>query len=151
MLTKQVTINNKQTRNVLNFKPINGMSMNHYQRLISYINELVRDKAERTDDGWSLSFNDLTDDEQGELIVLQLEEDDRDTYDCFHQADQYAKDDEITCALIKLLRDNNPDTREDFAEAVRKQSIARYQNKLQELIDDSCGWERMNNSQGFID
>lgn len=130
---------------------LRDITMTHYQRLINYIDDLVLDKATREEDGWFLSFDDLDEDEQGHLVTLMLEYDDRDTTDCFHQADQYAKDDEVTCALIKMLNDNSPDNREDFANIVRKQSIKSYQSKLQEEIDDRCGWVRqeIHESRGY--
>jgi hypothetical protein len=130
---------------------LRDITMTHYQRLINYIDDLVLDKATREEDGWFLSFDDLDEDEQGQLVTLMLEYDDRDTSECFHQPDQYAKDDEITCSLIKMLNDNSPDNREDFANLVRKQSIKCYQSKLQEEIDDRCGWVRqeIQDSRGY--
>lgn len=114
--------------------------MSFYQQLINSIDSLIRCKGVYSDDSYLLTFDDLDEDEQGELVTLALEADDRDTYECFHQADKYAKDDDISCALVKLLKSNTPDNREYFAEEVRKQSINRYRNYLENLIDERCGW-----------
>ncbi len=128
--------------NIFDFDSRLRKTMTHSQRLLSYVNSLVLDNAERNTDGWYLSFNDLSDDEQGTLVALKLEEDDRDTFDCFHEADQYAINDAITSSFLKFLKNSSSDNRFDFAEAVRINSINRYRSKLQDLINDRCGWER---------
>lgn len=126
-------------------------NMSFHQQLVNEIDSLIRDKGKYIDGGYQLSFDDLDEDEQAQLVVLQLEEDDRDSTDCFHDASQYAKDDNVTCALIKMLRNITPDTQEDFAQEVIRNSIKSYRNRLGELIEDRCGWvtQYFHDSKGF--
>lgn len=111
-----------------------------YQQLVYRIDDLILDKGKHDQDGYSLSFRDLDENEQGELVALQLEEDDRDTTDCFHEASKFAMNDKITCALLTLLKNDSPDNREDLANLIRENSINQYKAKLQDLINDRCGW-----------
>jgi hypothetical protein len=126
-------------------------NMSFYQQLINEVDSLIRDKGKYIDGGYELSFNDLDEDEQAQLVVLCLEEDDRDATDCFHDASQYAKDDNVTCALIKMLKNITLDNQEDFAQAVLKNSIRNYSSRLNELFEDRCGWVTKNfhDSKGF--
>jgi len=113
--------------------------MNHYQQLIRAIDDLILDKAQQTQEGgYSLSVYDCDEDELGQLAHLFLEQDDRDTSDCFHQGDQFAIDDHITCALIKMLTQNNADSRDAFAQLVRQNTIKKYRDQMQALIDIRC-------------
>lgn len=145
-------VDNNQNGKILSFNQ-KDFNLTHYQRLIGYINELVRVNATRDDDGWHLDFDDLNDEEQGQLIALQLEENDRDTTECFYQPDRYSQEDEITCALLNLLKNNSNLNCEQFATAVRKQSINRFKHQLQDLIDDRCGWEyqEWKDNKGFYE
>jgi hypothetical protein len=125
-------------------------NMSFYQQLINEIDSLILNKGRCLADGYHLSFDELDECEQAELVVLQLEDDDRDTSDCFQQADRYAKDDSITSALIRMLKNINPTTQEDFANEVIKQSINRYRKTLSELIAERCGWvTKYQTSKGY--
>jgi len=112
--------------------------MNFYQQLVSAIDELIECRAIRDSEGYHLQIDDLDEEEQCSLVALALEIDDRDTYECFNQPEKDAKDDDITCALIKMLKDISPDNCEDFAKEVRKQSIKRYRKYLNKMIDNQC-------------
>lgn len=112
--------------------------MNHYQNLINYIDELILTKAKKTADGYQLSITDLYEDQLGQLAALFLEYDDRDTSECFCEPEKYAIDDDITCALLKMLTNNNLDDKEDLAELIRKNTIKRYSEKMQDYISERC-------------
>lgn len=112
---------------------------NHYKNLINYIDDLILDKAEKTPEGYFLQVDDLDDDELGNLANLFLEYDDRDTSDCFQEADKYAIDDNITCALLNMLKDNSEEAKQNFSELVRQNTIKRYRNRMQEYINERCG------------
>lgn len=126
-------------------------NMSFYQQLVNEIDSLIRDKGKYIDGGYELSLDDLDEEEKAQLVVLCLEEDDRDSTDCFHDASQYAKDDNVTCALIKMLKNINPETQEDFANEVIRNSIKSYSHRLAELIEDRCGWvtKDFHDSRGF--
>src|ERR1017187_8737522 len=82
-----------------------NLTMAPYQSLVSYVNEIVYDKARHTDEGLKLDVNDLEDHEIGKLAALFLEYDDRDTTDLFKETHRHAYDDKITLSLLKLLQD----------------------------------------------
>lgn len=115
-----------------------NLTMTHLQRLNSYIDDLILDKAKRKSDGYYLSIDDLDDDEQGEFAALLLECDDRDTTDCFHEDDKYAVDDNITCALFNLLKNDSKDNREDLATLIRNNTIKIYAKRMESLLDEHC-------------
>lgn len=115
-----------------------NLTMTPYQKIISYIDNIISDKAERLEDGYFLTVDDLDTDEQGELAALFLDYYDRDTSECFYEADQYAINDNITCALLKMLQNDTPDNREDFANLVRNNTIKRFRKNMEEMIDERC-------------
>ncbi len=126
-------------------------NMSFHQQLVNEMDNLIRDKGEYVDGGYHLDFDDLDEDEQATLVMLQLEDDDRDTSECFYDASEFPKNDNVTCALIKMLRNINPETQEDFAAAVLKNSIKSYRKRLSELLEDRCGWvtKDFHDSKGF--
>lgn len=126
-------------------------NMSFYQQLVNEMDSLIRDKGKYEDGAFYLDFDELDQDEQAHLVMLQLEDDDRDTSECFHDASEYAKNDNVTCALIKMLKNINPETQEDFATAVLNNTIKRYRKHLSELMEDRCGWvtKDFHDSKGF--
>ena len=113
--------------------------MTPYKKLINAIDSLIVDKAHRSYDGWSLSFDDLYEHDQGHLTALMIEYNNLDTSDCFRQ-NVFEKDDEITIALLKMLTENTYDSQEELISAIRTQSIKRHRSQIQEHINDRCGW-----------
>jgi hypothetical protein len=119
--------------------------MSPYQNLNRYINDLIRDKAilaDEPEDGYVLSIDDLSYEELGELAALFLEYNDRDTSECFNDPTQNIMDDDITCALLKVLKDDNLETRQDLAVLIRTQTIKRFKNDMQDWINRNCLWEK---------
>ena len=110
--------------------------MNHYRNLTNYVDSLISYKAERTPEGLLISLDDLDDDEIGKMATLFLEYDDRDTTECFADHTSYAIDDDITCALLKMLKNDSAENRQEFANLVRKNTIRKYTPKMQEMLDE---------------
>lgn len=107
------------------------LTMNHYKKLVHYIDDLILDKAKRTSDGFILSINDLDSDELGDITALYLEYNDRDTSDCF-------QDENITSSLLKLLQNDSVDNKEDFATIIRNSTIQQYELQIEHLIQERC-------------
>jgi hypothetical protein len=128
-----------KTQSMMLLQPVKrNLTMTPKQRLHSYVDELILDKAKRGSDGYYLSLDNLDDDEQGQLAVLLLEVDDRDTTDCFHEDDKYTIDDNITCALLNLLKNDSTDNREDLATLIRNNTIKKYSKRMESLLDEHC-------------
>lgn len=115
-----------------------NLTMTHQQRLNSYIDDLILDKAKRKSDGYYLSIDNLDDDELGQLAYLLLECDDRDTTECFYEADQFSIDDNITCALLNLLKEDSDENREELASLIRHNTIKKYSKRIESLLDEHC-------------
>lgn len=114
------------------------MLATYKKRLTRYINSLISDKAIRHQDGYELSFNALDDKEQGYLTSLLIEENDRDVSECFYETNQLIINDNITCSLLMLLQDNSEENKESLANLIRKNTIKKYVNRIQSLINNQC-------------
>jgi hypothetical protein len=110
-----------------------------YNNLIHYIDDLIDCKASYDSEGYQLSIKNLDEEELGHLAYLFLEMDDRDTYDCFIDASKDTND-EITCALINLLKENSYDHQQDLSNLIFKRSINRYKPLMQKRIDERCSY-----------
>lgn len=114
------------------------LTMTYYQKLIRYIDDLIIEKGKRTNQSYDLSIDDLDDSEQGILASLLLESNDRDTSDCYHESNSDDINDNITCSLINLLKNDSMDSKEDFATLVRKNVINKSLPFLEKLIQQQC-------------
>lgn len=114
------------------------LTMTPYNKLIHRIDDLILDKASFDSDGYSLSVHDIDEHELGNIAADFLEYDDRDTTECFYQADKYSKDDDITCSLLSFLKSDTKETKQNFADTIRKNTIKKYLPRMQELIDERC-------------
>ena len=124
------------------------MNNNHYRNLINYIDELISYKSYIVDGEYSLSIEKLDEDELGKLAALFLEVNGRDAQDCFQDPNQYTKDDDITCALLSLLKGNTEDNRENLATMIFKWSIEAFKPSMQSLIDERCSEVREIEAEG---
>lgn len=113
---------------------------NHYNNLINYIDELIDIHCEYEDEGYFLNIQQLDDDELGKLSYLFLELNNRDTYEFFIDSSK-DKNDEVTCALIKLLQDNSYDNQQDLSNLIFKQSIQFCKPFIQIEIDNRCAYQ----------
>ena len=135
----------------LNTHYVKGLThMNHQRNLENYAIDLVAYQADYDRDIYSLCLSDLSDDDQNELVRLYLENVDRDTSECIHGND-LSIDNEFTCALLSMLKNNCADTREHFAEVTRKNVISYYKKSIQNTLDEACETYQLNieNENGF--
>ncbi len=128
--------NDKNNRMLLSKKGI--LSMTPYRNLVTYIDALILAKGIFNNEEYSLSIDKLDEHELGNITCLFLEYDDRDTSDCFYEADQKSIDDNITCSLIKILQNNSPENNLTLSSLIRFNTIKKYKSKMQELIDERC-------------
>ncbi len=118
--------------------PVKGMTtMTHKRNLYCYAESLVSDYAKHNGDTYQLFLCDLPQDEQGELARLYLETIDRELTECVHGQD-FSSDNEYTCALLELLKEDSIENRERFAEITRKNVITYYEPTLQIILDEAC-------------
>ncbi len=112
-------------------------NVNHQRNLSNYAEELVSYYAKYDADQYNLNLSDLPDEEQNELVRLYMEFTNRETGECVHGND-FSIDNEYTCALLNMLREDSKENRENFAEVTRKNIILYYTNSLQEILDTAC-------------
>ena len=114
----------------------------HQENLVNYVDDLIRiyGYLPATQKSYCLTLDMLENEQLGKLAYLFLEADDRDTYDCFNNPSQSAINDDITCALIKMLKNNTKEARDDFAQLIYECSIYRYKKEMQQLIDERCSF-----------
>lgn len=111
------------------------LSMTPTQRITSYIDNLILEKGEN----YSLLVDALESDEAGTLASFLIDENDRDTQDCFNESDQYPLNDKITIALLKVLQNDSPENLDNLSTLIRNNVIKIYRNIMQERIDERCG------------
>jgi len=107
------------------------MNKKYYADIINYIDELI---GEHNQDFSIESIEDLSEDEFNHLAFLFLEYYDRDTQECFQNSNQYRKDDDITCALIGVLRNDSRDNRNELCDLILRQTKNSFRNEIKELI-----------------
>lgn len=112
-------------------------SLSHEKRLFNFTDELVANYAKFVNDQYQLPINTLPDFEQNELARLYLEYTDRDLTECVNGND-LSIDNDYTCALLNMLRDDCQQNRDALANIMRKNIVAYYANSLQDLLNSSC-------------
>lgn len=124
--------------------------MNHERNLNDFAEELVANYAKFDDESFYLSLSKIPDDEQGELARLYMEYTDRDTSECVYGED-FTIDNEFTCALLALLKEDSHENRVNLAEVTRKNTILYYKKSLQKVIDEACDAHLLNlyNEDGY--
>ena len=130
---------------------INGLKpMDNQQNLSTYAEELVYQFGKYQDDQYSLNLFDLSEYDQNELARLYMETTDRETGECVHGND-FSIDNDYTCALLAMLKNNCLETQTTFAEITRKNIITYYAKSLQTVLDDACNDLQchFNEEQGF--
>lgn len=111
--------------------------ISHKQNLSNYAEELVNEYGQFNDNQYDLTLSNLPEDEQNELARLYMEFTNRETGECVHGND-FSIDNDYTCALLSMLKNDCKETRETFAEVTRKNIITYYTESLQQVIDDAC-------------
>ena len=121
------------------------------RNLSDYAQELVYNHGIYDGEFYNLSFKKLHEDEQAELVRLFMESTDRDTSECVH-GDDFSIENDYTCALLALLKNDCQETRDTFADVTRKNVIKYYSKTLQDVLNDAsndllCS---LNDEQGLL-
>ena len=124
--------------------------VNHKTNLSNYAEELAYTYGKYNGEQYDLILSELPEDEQNELVRLYLESIDRETSECVHGKD-FSIDNDYTCALLAMLKDDCEETREHFATITRKNIIIYYTDSLQYVLDEGCHdlLCNMNNESGM--
>lgn len=109
----------------------------HERNLRDYTQELVYSYGVRHDDHYELVLDKLSTPCQMELARLYIESIDREIEWACYGDDQSINSD-FLCAMLAMLKDSNPETRDNFAQVTSVNLFKYYQKTLQELIDEAC-------------
>lgn len=111
--------------------------LNHNRNLNDYAEELVATYAKYDGDQYDLSLDMLPDHEQNELVRLYIESIDREIeWACY--GDDESLNSSFLCAMLAMLKDDNEETRQHFAETTRKNLLIYYKDSLTDLLDTAC-------------
>lgn len=114
--------------------------MSFYDQLVSRIDRLILDKGTfNFDSEYVLNFDDLSDEDQGELVTFVLEKNNRNIAWLFQDLSD-DKNNDLICSLIAILKDKSPDNLEDFANLIRDRAIKHYSPYLDYLIGGRCAY-----------
>lgn len=109
--------------------------MTPYNELVNLIDDLIFNYAKRDSDGYWLSYSDLDEDSQNEIVAKFIDYDDRDLFSVYENE----KYDDIVCAMLSMLKKNTVESEQDFSACLKKNLRSYYANRAQELIDERCG------------
>lgn len=126
------------------------MNVSHEKNLHDYAQEIVANYAKYDGESYCLTLSNLPDDEQNELARLLIESLDREVNECIYGND-FTINNEFTCALLELLKNDNPGTRRNFAEVTLRNILIYYKDSLQTIIDEACTeyLHNLNNQAGY--
>ena len=118
--------------------------------LSNYTQYLVDNRARYDGDNYLLFVSELPEYEQNELVRLYLETIDRDTSECIYGND-FTINNEFTCSLLAMLKDDCRETRDNFAQATRTNILNYYTESLQSILDIACTAYHLNmmNENGY--
>jgi hypothetical protein len=112
-------------------------NVNHQRNLYDCAQSLVSCFAKYQLDQYFLTLDMLPESELDELVRLYVEFTDRELTECVNGTD-FSIENDYTCALLAMLKDNNAETRTIFADTVRRNMLAYYSDSLQKLLDEAC-------------
>jgi hypothetical protein len=114
-----------------------------------YAQDLVEQYAKFDGECYNVTFEQLSDSDQSQLLAKYFEFNDRET-DCLN-GDDFSIDNDYTCALLKILKDNTPETRENLATVIHKNISIYYAKEIQKVLGDACDdyLHNINNEQGY--
>src|SRR5258707_9753534 len=112
----------------------------HYFRLVDHIDCMIGENAEINDDkdNFDLQLDSLDIDDQAEIVRLYIESEDKDVSECFLDPAQDMANDDVTFALLELLKNNNKDSKERIANLLVQRSINANKKQIQKIIDERC-------------
>jgi hypothetical protein len=111
--------------------------LSHQRTLEDYIQELVSSRGVYRQDHYELSLNMLADDEQDELVRLYIESIDREIEWACYGLDESINSD-FLCDMLSMLKNNDEESRQKFAQTTRKNLLSYYAKQLDELIVTGC-------------
>jgi hypothetical protein len=113
-------------------------AVSHKKQLSNYALELVSLYAEYKDDFFSLSFKDLSDEEQLALTRLFIESIDREIESEAIYGSDFSINNNFNCALLASLKDNNQDNKASLASIIQTNIMTYYADSLQQTLDEAC-------------
>lgn len=131
---------------VAHVKGLTTKTMEPLRKLSQYAEELVSNyaKFDRHTQSYDLSLTALSEPLQNELVALYIEAQDREIEYACYGLDESPNSSFLT-TMLAMLADDNRRTRENFAEAVKKNLLDYYAKSLQRVLDDACA-TYLNNS-----
>ncbi len=112
-------------------------NLSHTRNLHFYAQDVVLQYGKFESECYNVTFSELPECTQNELVRLYLEYTDRDLSDCVNGTD-YSIDNDYTCALLAMLKNDCARTRQSFAETVRLNLTKHFDKDLQKVLDDAC-------------
>lgn len=117
------------------FKGLRPMS--HQRNLDDYIQELIASHGKNCLDHYELDLDKLSSPMQLEFAHLYIESIDREIEWACYGDDQTLNSD-FLCAMLSMLKDSNPKTRDNFAQVTTRNILIYYKDTLQKLLDEGC-------------
>lgn len=112
-------------------------SVNHQRNLSDYAEELVAHYAKFECDQYELSLDMVPEEEQNELLRLYIESIDREIEWACYGLDESINSD-FLCDMLAMLKNNDEESRQKFAETTRKNLLTYYKNTLESLLATGC-------------
>lgn len=124
--------------------------LSHQRSLEDYAQELVSSYAEFIGNQYELHLEKLSAPLQFELARLYIESIDREIEWACYGDDQTLNSD-FLCALLAMLKSDNPKTRANFAKVTSENVVIYYAKTLQEILNCACDEYYGNemNEQGY--
>lgn len=104
-------------------------------KLLSFVNELIRNNFYENADGYQLNFERLSDSVKEAFAAQMLQSDDCDLFSITENLQR----DEIVSHLLKMLNLDNLDNRLDFADCVKNNIVKYYEKRMKTLIESRIG------------
>lgn len=109
----------------------------HQRNLDNYIQELVASYGIYCQDHYEIKLEMLTEEEQDELVHLYIESIDREIeWACYGNDESINSD--FLCDMLSMLKCNDDESREKFAETTRRNLRCYYKDKLEDLLMTGC-------------
>lgn len=118
-------------------------NMNHEKNLTDYAEKLVAHYAKFENNQFELHLDMLPEEEQNELARLYIEANGRELTECVNGND-FTIENDYTCALLAMLKNNNAETQAAFADITRKNILIYYKDSLNDVIALACDTQFQN-------
>lgn len=112
-------------------------NINHEKDLNYFLLDMVGNYAKHHADHCELTLDMLAECDQNELARLYIESIDREIEYACYGSDQTLNSD-FLCAMLAMLKDDNEDTREQFAVVTRRNILISYADELNILLSNAC-------------